>query len=147
MSTINRAFPGIFYVVRFPEKWQLYVYLFSPSEDIGHSEWFERTVASNVATAWAKTLGMNPRRIEVLIKNLCYAFPRGRVTKAHNHILILHGEDLTPEMGEDLFFDIERAFLIRGLFHWTFDDHERCQQADKDAMRNILGITEDWPAV
>ena len=77
---------------------------------------------------------------------MCYGFPRGRVTKIGKTYTIYHGNDRQQFMKINK-SDIEQIFGVSGHCKWEFDDHERCQAADKAAIRELLGIKEDWPAV
>jgi len=75
-----------------------------------------------------------------------YAFPRGRVTKVGTKYVIYHGNDLQPWMKVTK-RQIEKVFGVTGRCRWEFDDHERCQTPDKEEMRRLLRLKEDWPSV
>lgn len=138
---------GIYYVLRFPDGWHLKVKRFASDADFSHPIWFEQEVAAMIANGWAKKLGKSPQVIEKDIKNLCYAFPRGRVTIVGDETFIWHGADLIPAMGVDTADEVAGAFEIDGKFWSKFDEHEQCQVGDKDDMRRYLGIKEFWCAV
>ena len=42
--------------------------------------------------------------------------------------------------------EIETAFNIKGKAKWFDDGHERCIAHDKDIVRRLLRIEEDWEA-
>ena len=65
---------------------------------------------------------------------------------AFTRFKVYHGNDLKPFMKTSR-RDIETEFGIVGQATWEFDDHERCQQLDKEEFRRMLGIKEDWDAV
>ena len=39
---------------------------------------------------------------------------------------------------------IEGRFGIVGLARWQEDDHEHCLREDKDRVRALLGLRENW---
>ena len=41
---------------------------------------------------------------------------------------------------------IEGLFGINGLARWHEDDHEHCLREDKESVRQILALLEDWPS-
>ena len=134
--------------MRYPEGWELVTNRFEHGEDISHAEWFRNTVAGMVAAKWAPVLQRSPTDIEVHIAKLCHAFPRGRIIRraAEDDFLFCHGDDLPPPMQVE-YWMIPDAFDIDGL-HWrTVDLSQRCWMSDKEAMREHLGIVEDWKAV
>lgn len=138
---------GIYYVVRYPAGWELLVTRFDQGVDTNnHYDWWETSVAGTVAAEWAKRLRVMPKKLEQELAVLTYAFPRGRISKVGRRFLVLQSGDITPAMSisKDA---IEAAFGIAGQCSWQFDEHERCIEADRDEMRRILGIREDWNAV
>jgi hypothetical protein len=40
--------------------------------------------------------------------------------------------------------EVEVLFGIKGLARWEQDDHEQCQRADTESVRETLGLREDW---
>ena len=136
---------GIYYVIRWPAGWELVVNRFKQDTDTSHPVWFESTLAPKLAQVWAVKLGISREEIEERIKNLPYAFPRGRVVVGEDESFIYNGADLTPDMKVKKFM-VEEAFDITGLFYWKFDEHEQCLWEDKENIRQFLGIKEDWKA-
>ena len=130
---------GIYYIVRYPKGWELLTYRFQDREEIDHSEWWEREVASLVASAWQFP---SLKKIRLLT----YAFPRGRISKPGKIYQVLFGEDFMPAT-QRLKSEIISAFGIADKFIWTFDEHERCQELDRDEMRTLIAIKETWAAV
>lgn len=75
---------------------------------------------------------------------LCeYGFPRGRIVRQATRYVVLHGNDLEPFMRIKR-TTIEALFGISGCARWCEDEHEHCLADDKQAVREILGIEEDW---
>lgn len=143
----HKTKPGIYYIVRCPKGWELIANPYENGDGPDHSEWWETTVAGIVATKWAKRLRTTPAALEQQIKLLAYAFPRGRVTEVgEGQSMIYHGCDFRPH-NHKFAFPIVHAFDVAGVYHWKIDEHEHCQQWDKDEMRRILRIREDWKAV
>lgn len=103
-------------------------------------------MADLVAVQWAKTLRWSATDVLQEIRLLTYAFPRGRVSRVGNRYFVLHGADLTTSMKISKRM-IEQPFGIAGNCSWHLDEHEHCQADDKEQMRDILGIKEDWDAV
>lgn len=137
---------GIYYVVRYPTKWRLVSDPFIGGRDNDHYKWWEEVVAGMVALEWAKPLGQDATALQKAIRLLTYAFPRGRVSRVDNRYLVLHGGDLTASMKISKKV-IEQPFGIAGNCSWHLDEHEHCQADDKEQMREILNITDDWDAV
>jgi hypothetical protein len=142
----RNASEGIFYVVRYPSGWNLLVNRFEGSDGIGHPQWWEATVAALVAAKWARRLKIAPETLEQEILLLTYAFPRGRVTKVRTTHRICYGADLDLAT-YNLMAAVEDAFNIKGRLSWAFDEHEQCLMFDKEEMRRILHLREDWKAV
>ncbi len=38
-------------------------------------------------------------------------------------------------------------YPIRGLATWTWDEYEQCSCDARNAVRELLGIREQWPCV
>jgi len=139
---------GIYYVVRFPNGWRLMACRFDEEGELGHpSFWRYWGVAALVAKEWqAKLRTASPRLTEDDLELLVYAFPRGRVTKLGTKYVIYHGNDLQPWM-KITKRQIEKTFGVTGRCCWQFDEHEQCLTPDKEEMRRLLRLTEDWPSV
>ena len=133
-------------MVRFPAGWEAIFYRFEDGIDNNHYEWWEQTVSARIAAKWAKVLVKSGETIRRDIELLTYAFPRGRISKVGKRFLVLHGADLTQPMRISKKL-IEGAFGISGRCSWRFDEHEQCQQDDKEQIRQYLKIPEDWNAV
>jgi hypothetical protein len=145
-QTATQASEGIYYVVRYRTKWELVFDHFSGETDRNHYDWWQEAVTGMVAARWTKALHRSQASIKQDISLLSYAFPRGRVSNAGDTFLVLHGSNLTAKMKMPK-TKIESAFGIQGHCRWLFDEHEQCQEDDKEQMRQVLGITEDWKAV
>lgn len=110
------------------------------------SYWRLWGVGGLVAKAWRPKLRTSSQDLTEDDLELVYAFPRGRVTKVGARYVVYNGNDLQPFMGITR-RQIEEAFSIVGRCRWEFDDHEQCQMPDKEEMRRLLRLNEDWPAV
>lgn len=137
---------GIYFIVRFPVGWKLLATRFEHGEDMNHYDWWEASVASTVAAKWAKRLRVTRKKLEQELALLTYAFPRGRISKVGRRLLVLQSGDLTPAMNISK-EAIEAAFGIAGRCSWQFDEHEQCIAGDRDNIRSILRIPENWNAV
>lgn len=137
---------GIFYAVRYPANWKLVAIRFDRGADTNHSEWWEASVAGTVARKWTKRLHVTPSKLEKELALLTYAFPRGRISKVGRRFLVLQSGDLTPAMKISN-EKIETAFGIAGRCSWQFDEHEQCIAGDRDEIRRILRIPENWNAI
>ena len=137
---------GIYYVVRYPTRWAFLYSRFQGDPVDNHYEWWEETVVGLLAAKWKKVLAKNRSTIQSELGLLTYAFPRGRISKVGRRFKILHGADLTSSMKISKKF-IENAFHISGRCSWQFDEHEQCQMEDKEEMRRLLNLEEDWSAV
>lgn len=72
-----------------------------------------------------------------------YAFPRGRVVKSSAGFAFYHGDDFSAFANRRA---IEHNFSVYKGATWRFDDHERCQALDRDAVIKILQLKQTWPA-
>ena len=125
---------GVYWVARVPKGWQLFAF---PGDSRDHSDVWEEKMVPRLAQEWDVR--------EEPLQLLTYAFPRGRVLKSMGKYVIANGEDLKPSMGVDK-AQIEQAFGLTGA-KWEYDDHERVSEYDKEEIRNLLGIEENWEAV
>lgn len=137
---------GIYYVTPTPNGWELLAKPFARGEELDHGTWWEETVAAKVAAAWVKTLSVHAKRLAAEIGLHPYAFPRGRVSRAGDSFLVVHGADLKPAMKVSK-RKIEECFGIVGKCDWLFDEHEQCQLVDQETVCGVLGIRPTWSAV
>ena len=145
----SAASEGIFYLVPFPLDWILMSVRFDHQAELGHPDFWEADILEFLVKDWhLEAYEAYPTReqLRAALLPLAYACPRGRVARVGKRFKVYHGNDLKPFMLNSR-RDIEAAFGIAGKTAWEFDDHERCQQLDKDAFRRITGIKEDWDAV
>ena len=136
---------GIYYVVREPTGWRLAVQHSETDNDPQHQAMWEEETAPELASQWATVLPMDAGELEEQLKILVFAFLRGRVTKLKDKFVVYHGNDLQPFM-KITRAEIENAFGIAGKCRWALDEHEQCIQFEKDELRGLLQLTEDWPA-
>jgi len=131
---------GIWYLIKGIKGWGLCVNKFSPdSTMLYHPAFWERHLAPRLARQYKLT-----RQAAAELALCPYAFPRGRVTRIGGGFRMYHGADWMPFVTKDA---IEAAFNIKGKAKWFEDGHERCIAHDKDAVRRLLQITDDWDAV
>jgi hypothetical protein len=136
---------GIYYVVRTPEGWSLFPYRFDECAECGHLQLWEEYLAPILAQVWAGTLRRPAHRIEKELRLLTYGFPRGRVSIAERRHIVLHGNDSVPQLIPKS--ELLAAFSLRRGTRFVLDDHEHCQADDRDAIRGVLQIAAQWPAV
>ena len=137
---------GIYYVVRYPEGWDLEFVRTSDVEqdwDGEHSAWWTEELAHKLAVAWTPLLKTNFSYIEHQLKSASHAFPRGRVES--NPPTIFWGNNLTAQM-RIAAADICRAFGFRAeIVKWHVSQWEMANQEDRDLVRGLIGIQENWP--
>jgi hypothetical protein len=138
---------GIFYVVRYPERWEVVASRHDEYPDDGHPDFWRRAaVAAMLARRWHDVLGQTLDDLCEELRRYDYAFPRGRVALVEDKYCIYHGEDIEPYMKITKKM-VETEFNIEGKARWVFDDHEQCLTADKQEVQRILRIKEDWKSV
>lgn len=168
---------GVFYVVKSHGQWQVMAYRYADlDEEIDHSAFWERYVVGRLPPAWTTDVADpfadipekiidDPERLERYLqkrsakhraekeipltkqlKKHPYGFPRGRVACVHGAYRVYHGSDI-PNSSKIKRDFIEVMFGIKGKAKWIEDDHEHCLMADKEAVRDLLAIEEDWEAV
>jgi len=156
---------GIFYYLRVPEGWILYSYRYADREPLDHTDvWPE--VARIVASRWSRKVtesddvkaltakfmalrqgkgGGSSDAIYSKIKDLPYAFPRGRVMEvADSEFAVKHGNNAKSTSVSRT--QVETDFGIAGKCKWELDLHEQVLQSERDEIRQILGIKDSWPA-
>lgn len=136
---------GIYYILRYPNGWRLFSFRYDqhPGE-LGHPDVWERFVVKSLAEPWSRRLRVNPRWLAEELRLCCYGFPRGRVVGVgHRRLVVLWGADHLRFVTKAA---VARAFSCPGL-RWEIDEHEHCQCDDKEAVRRVLRIEEDWPSV
>ncbi|MEQ1747991.1 MAG: hypothetical protein ABL974_01105 [Prosthecobacter sp.] len=137
---------GIYYIVRYPAGWVPLTWVYeSGLPHMDHPEFWEHHVAPLLAAKWAAARKTTPARLEESLRLHTYAFPRGRITIYQGIARVLHGTDAIPRMRFSR-AAIESEFnLVEPL--WEDDEHEHCHEDDKEAVRRLLSIKEDWAAV
>lgn len=140
------ASEGIFYVIREPHAWKIVSRSHEDGNQLAHVDVWEREIVSELAREWAKKARLDAANVSRQIVNYPYAFPRGRVVKTGSRFVVFHGNDLTAKMKITRLM-IEKCFGIQGRAKWQADDHERCQHDDKETVRQLLKIRDDWDAV
>lgn len=142
-SDAIRPSEGIYYVVRFPERWELFTLRFDTGHESGHPDFWQQHVVPRLSRRWTNVLGHSVGQLELELRRYEYGFPRGRVVKQGKRFLVYHGRDLEPFMKIKR-TAIEALFGIVGLARWKEDEHERCLREDKEPIRQILQLWEDW---
>ena len=77
---------------------------------------------------------------------MVYAFPRGRITASGRRFIVYYGRNFEPFMQCER-KAVESHFGIQGRSVWEFDEHEQCQELDKERVREVLHLQDDWKAV
>jgi hypothetical protein len=137
---------GIYYVIRLPTRWSILTWRYVGNFEYDHSLLWERIVCPHLVYFWCTTVRKHPLLLEQQLLEHAYGFPRGRVACLDGVHHVYHGADLPRARGVSRRI-IERTFRIRGRIDWIEDEHERCLLADKDEVRRLLSLEEDWPAV
>ena len=170
---ISEPSDGIYYCCRAPEGWILLSYRYEDRKDcVDHIDYWPE-VAKILANKWARKISESddvknlaakflalrqakgsPKADMIYrkIKDLPYAFPRGRVTyldlfkdNTEKKYSIQHGNDF--KVTGITRSRIEDEFQIAGDCEWQLDSHEKCMADERDQIRSLLGIKETWPAV
>ena len=90
------SYGGIWYLVKYPEKWILMVHKFDPFEDwLDHSQFWESTIAPLLTSRWRLSATQASE-----IRLLVYGFPRGRVVKTPEGHTIFNGQDFANFFSE-----------------------------------------------
>jgi len=139
-----RPSEGIFYVARFPEGWKPMALRFESGVDVGHPVFWGQKVVPCLARAWSPVLRRSVAELASALDLCEYGFPRGRVVRQGARHLIYHGNNLTPFM-KIRRPAIESIFELACAARWEDDEHERCLSKDKDTIRQLLRLHEDWP--
>ena len=142
---------GIFYLVPFPEGWVVRPIRFDEcaDPDFGHPGFWEDTVAGVLAKQWHSRVATEyptPDDLRAELLPLVYAFPRGRITASGRRFIVYYGRNFEPFMKCE-WKVVENHFGIRGCSVWEFDEHEQCQELDKERVREVLHLRDDWKAV
>lgn len=144
----KRPSEGIYYAVRFSEGWSIFICRFDEfGGETDHTALWEDYVCQPLALNWEQSFG-DDGVLEEALHLHAYGFPRGRIARVPggSTFNILHGGDLEKFMGISP-ETIERLFSVTGRAHWVRDEHEQCQEDDRDAVRRILRLKENWRAV
>lgn len=136
---------GIYYYVPFPRRWEIFAIRFDEwGDDMDHTALWEELLLPHFAAEWSRALNVPAGVLERKLRLHPYGIPRGRIGRGAGRVwLVLHGGD-AKGLSES---KVESAFQIRRLARWERDAHEQCQQADRDAVREMLDLDETWPAV
>lgn len=134
---------GVYFVVRLSDSWKIVSDLAQERDGPAHIDLWETQLARRVAREWAPVLKSTESALLRRLDNCPYAFPRGRVVKHAGKFVVYHGEDLEAFMKISKQM-IETEFGIVGKARWQLDEHERCQREDKEIVREVLGLRENW---
>ena len=150
---VHTASEGIYYIIRTPKAWQLFIYPYVNGQpEIHHVEFWKGQVAPHLAYIWAEAHAKPDRkqafaaRLRDQLHGLYYAFPRGRVDKGNGTVfMVRNGNNLNQKMPTKA--QIEQVFEIKGVCEWEFDSHEQCMDEDAYAIRDILKLKDSWKSV
>jgi hypothetical protein len=138
---------GIFYVIRYPEGWEVVASRHDEYPDDGHPDFWRRAaVTAMLAQRWHKALDLPSDELSEDLRKYDYGFPRGRIAKVGKQYCVYYGKDIQPYMKISRKM-VERLFNIEGKARWVFDEHEQCLKSDKEEVQRLLRIKEDWPSV
>ncbi len=135
---------GLYYVVYIPNSWEVYSVREDDFGELDHQEMWERFVSEYVIGTWKKVKKLTSTQIDE-IKNAPYGFPRGRVVSIKpNSYVVYHGNDTDKLIPK---YKIERTFSVENKAKWEVDLHEKCTTFDKNIIKKVLGIKQDWKSV
>lgn|GEM_PF-872144 len=140
---------GIYYLVPVPKGWRILALRYDELPEMGHPDFWEEAVAEILAKAWHPKLAgkfSTPEQLRAELLDCVYAFPRGRVTLVEGRFTIYHGNNMEKFM-KIARSAIEQSFGLQGPVVWSFDDHEQCQDLDKERARVLLQLSADWRAI
>jgi hypothetical protein len=145
-SQAEAPVPGIYFIVRYPTGWVPLTWVYeSGFPPMDHPEFWEHHAVPILAAKWAAARKTTLARLEESLRLHTYAFPRGRITIHKGQTRVLNGSDTIPQMHLSR-AAIESEFNLVGPL-WEDDEHEHCHGDDKEAVRWLLSIKEDWTAV
>ena len=134
---------GIYYVLYTRNlRWKLYP--IKCGDEHLHINMWRYEVLSFICEDWLGHLGKKAvSAAEKRLKNNYTGFPRGRVIRDESRkYVLLHGDD-TPT--PDIMRQIKLTYGIRN--NVKYDEHETCSNEDKEAVRQALGISKNWPSI
>ena len=134
---------GIFYIVRFPEGWEPIIARFSGGLEMGHPVFWRERVVPHLSLRWATVLKRSRIDLESELRPCEYGFPRGRIVRQDERFCVVYGNEFKPFM-KIAKASIEKLFGITGKASWSEDDHEHCLREDKQPLRHILRLKENW---
>ena len=135
---------GLYYCLRFPKGWYPLAYRFDDLPELEHGAFWQKHVAPVLACLWVERTRTDADQLEWELCTRQYAFPRGRVILTLGTYRVSYGEELPASISKNM---INRAFGLPASTVWESDLHQSCLVADRDYVRQRLGITETWPAV
>lgn len=149
---------GIYFIVPFPEGWEVCAFPFKIYPDAGgHALMWDMIVSRHLAMRWARVLFTHEqldktpiliKRLAVSLSTLYDAVPRGRAElplEGSEKINIYHGDDLKPWMQASK-NQIENALRLNGGAKWVRDDHERCNSDSAARFCQLLKMKFSWEA-
>lgn len=123
---------GVYYVVRFPVRWQLVSHVWATMGDKWHRHVWSDYLAKEVAEAW----GVDVK----LLLPLWKAFPRGRVELAGaGEYTIYHGDDL-EETGISKQRIVSAFELLNQKVNWVLDSHEQRDPAQVAKLKELIPL-------
>ena len=148
---IHPALGGIYFIVPFPEGWEVCAFPFRFYPDVGHAVVWEQAVAAQLALRWARRLhtaadlSRQPQRVVMLKRRLAALYdgvPRGRAQAPLGKpdcCIIYHGADLAPAMNVSR-QQIQTRLLLAVDVRWRHDAHETCNADSARQLRHVLGL-------
>ena len=137
---------GLYYTCRYPENWKFeFVRISDYCENSpgDHRNWWCKEVADKLSTSWARHLRTSFRELYPQIATLAQGFPHGLVSLHSNRVLYA---SRPPPGGESLESKVTRSFGLNDQTRWEESRSENVLFTEKEALRALLCIPEDWPA-
>ena len=80
-----------------------------------------------------------------IISTAYAGFPRGRIQKVGRKFKVYHGSDFEKLVSRQSILD--QFGIDSDQAVWEFDDHERVLTFDKETIKKVFNIKEDWRSV
>lgn len=154
MSAKSLLLGGIYFVVPFPDRWEVCAFRFDRYPDVGHAMTWELMVAPQLALRWAlrmhtsSDLDRRPElvtRLSTALAPLYDSVPRGRLvppSRGFPDYRLFHGHDLPLRTGISR-RTVGRAFGVVGKLRWLRDEHETRNADSTDQLVSLLPVA--WP--
>lgn len=134
---------GVYYCCKLPSGWKFYGLKGSTSNH--YDFWKEKVLPSIVINYYPHRTDLNSKIYNALKENYC-GFPRGRVSMSSDHYDVWNGNNLPNNVQSYFNQQITKFFCLKNP-KFSFYAHEQCVDDDKNRVRKVFKIKEDWPSV